>query len=59
MHKLSYEVITSTCKLINFTNNEVHKEEIWRDSFNTYRCVWLCSRDSFIPTTITYTKNVY
>lgn len=55
----SYEVITSTCKLINVTNNEIRREEIWRDSTHTYSCVWLCSRDAFIPTIITHTKNVF
>lgn len=57
MYKTSYEEITSTCKLINFTDSFTRVEE-WRDSLYTYKCIWFESNISYIPSTITHEKNV-
>lgn len=56
MVKTSYVEICSTCKLINFTDEYTRVEE-WRDSKYTYSCVWFPGNHTFMPSTITYTKN--
>jgi len=56
MIKTSYEEIASTCKLINFTDDYT-REEVWRDSMYTYKCVWFPANDGFMPSTMYHTKN--
>jgi hypothetical protein len=56
MYKTNYVDITSTCKLIDFTDDFTRKE-VWRDDTYTYTCVWCAQSNSFMPTTIFNKKN--
>jgi hypothetical protein len=53
----SYTEIVKTCKLIDYTEEEIGRIERWEDTNTTttkYTCLWFWSNEDKCPNTIYY-----